>query len=50
MVSSTVRNDDTVIEEDIDISHEKHRKLLETITSKTKRKYTIYFIKLLNLN
>lgn len=40
MVSSLAKDEDTLIDEDIDdVSHEKHRQLLQTITSKTKRKY-----------
>lgn len=39
MVSSLSKSEDTLIDEDLDdISHEKHRQLLQTITSKTKRK------------
>lgn len=42
MVSSTVKNDHSLVDEDIDdISHEKHRQLLQKITSKSTRKYTI---------
>lgn len=44
MVSSLSKNEDSFIDEDMDdISHEKHKQLLQTITSKTKRKY-IFFI------
>jgi len=43
MVSSLAKNEDA--DEDMDdVSYEKHRKLLQTITSKTKRKYVIYII------
>uniref|UniRef100_A0A2H8TK08 U3 small nucleolar RNA-associated protein 14 A n=1 Tax=Melanaphis sacchari TaxID=742174 RepID=A0A2H8TK08_9HEMI len=39
MVSSLVKNDDAFNDEDMDdVSYEKHRQLLQTITSKTKRK------------
>jgi len=43
MVSSLPKNEDA--DEDMDdVSYEKHRQLLQTITSKTKRKYVIYTI------
>ncbi|KAF0769506.1 U3 small nucleolar RNA-associated protein 14 B [Aphis craccivora] len=39
MVSSLAKNEDTFNDEDMDdVSYEKHRQLLQTITSKTKRK------------
>lgn len=47
MVSSIVKDADGLIDEEIDdVSYEKHRRLLQTITSKTKRKYLTnsYFI------
>lgn len=44
MVSSRINCEDTLIDEDMDVSHEKHRQLLQTITSKTKRKYVIFII------
>jgi len=43
MVSSLSKNEDA--DEDMDdVSYEKHKQLLQTITSKTKRKYVIYII------
>lgn len=48
MVSSFIeKNEESFIDEDGDVSHEKHKQLLQTITSKTKRKYvpTYYFMK-----
>lgn len=42
MVSALTKNEDAFIDEDLDVSHEKHKQLLETITSKTKRKYINY--------
>lgn len=37
------KNEESLIDEDDDdISNEKHRQLLQTITSKTKRKYVFY--------
>ncbi|VVC40826.1 Hypothetical protein CINCED_3A011225 [Cinara cedri] len=39
MVSSLIKHTDGLIDEEIDdVSHEKHKRLLQTITSKTKRK------------
>jgi len=45
MVNSLAKNDDAFNDEDMDdVSYEKHRQLLQTITSKTKRKYLIFII------
>jgi len=45
MVSSLAKNEDAFNDEDMDdVSYEKHRQLLQTITSKTKRKYLIFTI------
>jgi len=44
MVNSLTNNEDSFIDENMDdVSHEKHRQLLQTITSKTKRKYIHLF-------
>jgi len=44
MVKPLGNHEDTFIDEDVDdISHEKHKQLLQTITSKTKRKYAIAY-------
>lgn len=39
MVSALTKNEDVFGDEDLDVPYEKHKQLLETITSKTKRKY-----------
>lgn len=45
MISSLIKNENAFIDEDMDdVSQEKHRQLLQTITSKTKRKYIINVI------
>jgi len=45
MVNSLTNNLDSFIDENMDdVSHEKHRQLLQTITSKTKRKYINYIV------
>lgn len=43
MVSSLAKNEDSFFDEDMDdVSHEKHKQLLQTITSTTKRKYIFF--------
>lgn len=49
MVSSLIKNENALIDEDMDdISQEKHRQLLQTITNKTKRKYN-YIVMVYNI-
>lgn len=46
MVKLSGNSEDFLLDDDVDeISHEKHNQLLQTITSKTKRKYVIFFFK-----
>lgn len=40
MVNVLTKTEDAFVDEDLDVSYEKHKQLLEKITSKTKRKYT----------
>lgn len=42
MVSAQTKNEDTFVDEDLDVPYEKHKQLLEKITAKTKRKYITY--------
>lgn len=45
MVKQPAKDEDVFIDEDMDdVSHEKHKQLLQTITSKTKRKYVFYVL------